>query len=96
MAEQRVVIEIEFCIQRNHGAAAGQNQRIDFRERGVGFIKRLVEPLQRGTRLRDRGLRNADLARDVVGLGIFQSSARIDKYLVDLDRKSTRLNSSHT
>ena len=66
--EHRVVIDIEFCIEREHISATGQDQRIDLGERSIGFNKSLIQPLQGNPRLRQRCLGNADLARDIVRL----------------------------
>ena len=84
VAEQRVRIEVHLGIERHHAAVAGEDQRIDLGEAGVGVPERLVQPLQHAARLRHGGLRHADLARDVVRLGILQAGGRVDEDLVDL------------
>src|SRR5262249_37867024 len=43
MAEQRVVIEVDFRIERQHIALLGKKQRIDFRQRGILIDKELEE-----------------------------------------------------
>ena len=40
MTEQRVRVEVELGVERDHLAVAGEDQRIDFGERCVGFDER--------------------------------------------------------
>ena len=68
MAEQRVAVEVELRVERDHLAVAGEDQRIDLGERRVGLVEHLVQALEQLARLRDAGLRNADPARDFVRL----------------------------
>ena len=46
VAIERVVVESHLGVERDQVAVAGDDQRIDFRERGVGFEERAVERLQ--------------------------------------------------
>ncbi len=82
-----VVVEVHLGIERDHIAAAGENQRIDFHQRRVGFPERLVQAFQYRARLRHACVGNADLACQVVGLRIGQSLLRVDEYLVDFFRR---------
>jgi hypothetical protein len=36
VAEERVVVEVHLGVERHHVAVAGDHQRVDLRERGVG------------------------------------------------------------
>ncbi len=68
MAEQRVVIEVHLGVERHDLAVAGQDQRVDFRERRIGVVECLVQRLEEIPRLRNAVTRHADLARDVFGV----------------------------
>ena len=69
MAEQRVGVEVELGVERDHLAVAGDDQRIDLGERRVGLDERAVERLQQSRApAATLAVGNADLARDVVGL----------------------------
>ena len=83
MTEQRVVVEIHLGVERDHVAAASQNQRIDFGERRVGLVERFIKALQRGACFRQRRFGYADLARDGVGLAVREAARRINENLVD-------------
>ncbi len=87
---ERVVVEVHLGIQRNHVTVAGEDQRIDFRERRVGFPECLVQAFQDRARLRYASLRNPDHARQVVSLRIGQALLRVDEYLVDFLRRVRR------
>ncbi|ABA49494.1 hypothetical protein BURPS1710b_0976 [Burkholderia pseudomallei 1710b] len=90
MAEQRVRIEVELRVERDHLAVARQHERVDFGERRVRFPERLVQALQDFARLRDRCVRHADLLREIVGFGILQAHRRLDSDLVDRFRRLFR------
>ena len=58
-------------------AVAGDDQRIDLGERGVGLVEALVERLAASSRACGTlACGNADLARDVVGLGVGEARRR--------------------
>ena len=46
VAEQRVVVEVDLRVERHHAAVAGDDQRVDLGERGVGVPEALVQALQ--------------------------------------------------
>jgi hypothetical protein len=83
---QCVVVEVHFGVERDHLALARQDQRIDFGERSIGFPEGTIKALQNRTGPGDAGFGNADLARQVVGVGVLQAGFGIDEYLVDLLR----------
>ena len=60
---ERVVVEVHFRVQRDHLAAAGEDQRIDLHQRRVGFPESLVQTLENRARFRHAGIGNADPAR---------------------------------
>ena len=62
---------------------AGQDHRVDFRQRSIGVPERAVQALQDLARLRQAGFRNADLARQVIRLAIREPLRRIDEHLVN-------------
>ncbi len=86
MTEQSVRVEVELGVQRDDLAVAGQDQRVDFSQRSVGFIERLVQALQRLAGLRHARVGHADLAGDVVGFSVGQADRRLDDQGVDLFR----------
>ena len=53
MAEQRVVVEIQLGVERQHLAVAGEDQRIDLGERGIAFDEGPVQAVHELARLRD-------------------------------------------
>ena len=83
MAEQAVVVEIELGVQRDHATVAGDDQRIDLGERRVGLVECTIQALQHLPALLETRFRNADLARDGIGLGIGEALHRIDEDLVN-------------
>ena len=87
MAEERVVVEVELRVQRDHPVIAGEDQRIDLGERGIGRVKALVQRLEQRASLRQRGLRDADAERDFVRIRIGEALRRIDEHLADLFRR---------
>src|SRR4029077_19015386 len=48
VAIEGVVVEIHFGVERDQAAVAGNDERVDFRERGVGFGEGAIERLQKG------------------------------------------------
>ncbi|MNC87936.1 hypothetical protein D3C83_37130 [compost metagenome] len=85
MAEQRVVVEVHLGIERHHLLVAGNDQRVDFRERCVGVVEGLIQCLQEIARLCHAFLRHADLAGDVLGVIVGNTLGGIlDDDLVDL------------
>ncbi len=45
VAEQRVVVEIDLGIERQHIAGAGDDQRVDLDDRGVKLLERMRQRL---------------------------------------------------
>ncbi len=78
MAEQAVIIDCELSVERDHTTVAGDDQRIDLGERRVGLVERTIKSLQHLPGLLESLFRNADLARDGVGLAIGKPLHRID------------------
>ena len=81
MAIERIGIEVELGVERQHLVVAGVDQRIDLGQRAIAFIESLVQRLHEGARLWHRHFRHADLACGVVALCIGQALHRIDRYL---------------
>ena len=78
MAVEGVGVEVELGVQGLDVAVAFEDQRVDFRQRGIGFHVAGVEALERIDRLGDRGFRHTDAARQVLGLRVRQTDERID------------------
>ena len=87
MPEERIRIEVELGVERDHAAVAGDDQRVDLRERRVGFVERAVQALQHRAALRDAARGDAYPARDVVGIGIGETLERIDEHAMYLLRR---------
>ena len=87
MTKKRVGIKVELGVERDDFAVAGQDQRIDFGKRRVGFVERAIQALEHRARLRHAAVGNADLARNVVGLLGGESLRWIDEDLVDSFRR---------
>ena len=68
VAIERVIVEVHFGVERDQPAVAGDDQRIDFRERRVGFDERAIERLQETARrpglLGAEAQAESELARD--------------------------------
>ncbi len=90
VAKERVVVEVELGIERHHASVAGDNQRVDLGERGVGRVEALVQRLEERTALRSRPIRNADARGNLVGVDVVQALRRVDVHLVDLLRRARR------
>ena len=76
-----------FASRASTSPVAGENQWIDFRQRGIGFDERLIQAMHELARLRDGGIGHANFVGDVICLGIGQTAVRIDGDLVNLVRR---------
>ncbi len=83
MAKQRVGVKVQFAIQSHDAAVTGENEGIDFGERGVGFPEGFVQTLQHGARLRNGGFGHTDLAGGVICFGVFEASGGVDEDFVN-------------
>ncbi len=43
VAEQRVVVEIELGVEREHASIAGENQRVDLGQRGIALVEGAIQ-----------------------------------------------------
>ncbi len=87
MTEQRIRIEVELGVERQNPAVAGENERIDLRQRCIAVDEGAVQPLHEFTRFGQGAVGHADLAGDGIGIGVGQAGHRIDRDLVDLLRR---------
>ena len=85
--KQCIRIEVHLRIEHDQLAVAGQHQRIDFRQRRIGFPERFVECLENCARSRNAGGWYADLERDVIGVALAQPERLLDVHLVNLLRR---------
>src|SRR2546426_2774301 len=60
MAEERVRIEVELGVEGEHLAVAGEDERIDFRQRRVALVEGAIQTLHELARLGKGRLRHAD------------------------------------
>jgi hypothetical protein len=54
MAEQAVVVEGHFCVERDQAAVAGHDAGVNLQQRSVGVHKSAVKRLEKGHRLRGK------------------------------------------
>src|SRR5207237_1480637 len=54
MAKERIAVEVDLRVERQHPAVAGEDERIDLRERRVALVEGAVESLHQAPRLRKR------------------------------------------
>src|SRR5512135_307120 len=84
VAEQRVVVEIELAVERQDVARLGDDQGVDFGERGVLIEEELHEALEEGFALLGRLAGQAQGLADLAGLEARESEADVDRLAVDL------------
>src|SRR5215469_15559271 len=90
MAEQRVVVEPHFGIERQQLPRPGYDQRIDLDDRRVELAKRLVKRCDKFDRNADLRAFEPQTISDVPGMERLYPAGRIDCHLQDLFRRSCR------
>jgi len=84
VAEQRVAVEVELCVQRLDVAVAFEDQRVDLGEGRVRVHVHLVQLLEHVDGLGLRGCRHADAVGELEALRVGQARGRFDEHLDDL------------
>ncbi len=84
MTEEGVGVEIELGVQSLDVAVAFQDQRVDFRQGGIGFHVALVQLLDLGLGLGHGVGGNADALGQVQGLLVGDADQGINEFLEDL------------
>ncbi len=90
VAEQRVLIEVDFGVEAEQVAFGCQDQGIDLEQRAVSFDECLVEVHQQRHRLLDLGDRKAKLEGYLAGLESGQANRWIHGFKEDLFRRFGR------
>ena len=84
VAEQRVVVEGDFGVERHQLARSGHHQRVDFGDRGVEFGEGAIERRHEIDRDADLFAFEPQAIRNLAGMEWLDPAGRVDRDLEDL------------
>src|SRR5207253_971914 len=88
--KMRVVIEIEFCIEREHVALLRHHQRIDFHHRTIATDERSIKPIEQFHCPLCLRLLESELLREFARLKWLEAGQRIDWFANNFVRRFGR------
>ena len=90
MSIKRIVIEIEFCIEREHVALLRHHQRIDFHHRTIATDERSIKPIEQFHCRLCLRLLESELLREFARLKWLEAGQRIDWFANNFVRRFGR------